>query len=208
MRGVAVTLAVVVLTGCGGETTEPPSALTITASEPEPSQAPVETPPESDVATPTEEEPVPGRPVAPPVPSSPSEVRVSLGETASLRGVDVTVTDVFFDPCLDEYMQAAPGMTYLFADVTLTNRAYPGTANYGAFDWILKDGAGETYQTLISLPCKEPPSQEENDFLNEGVTAKTRLAYEVPGSARGLTLQWDGLTFYDDVARVLIDLGE
>jgi hypothetical protein len=156
------------------------------------------------------EAPVPGRPIAPPVPSSEPVVRVDVGQTATLRGVDVTVTDVTFDPCLGDYMQAGPGMTYLFADATMTNRAYPGTANYGSFDWVLTDGTGETYQSLLGLPCRKTDDDAQNDFLNQGVTVRFRMAYEVPGSARGLVLQWDGTASPDEpeVARVLIDVGE
>jgi hypothetical protein len=154
------------------------------------------------------ESPVPGRPIAPPIPPSEPEVHVSVGQKATLKGVDVTVTDVFFEPCLGDYMQAGPGMTYLFADATMTNHGYPGTANYGSLDWVLKDADGEEYNSLLSLPCREPAEPEDNDFLNQGVTVRFRMAYEIPGSARGLTLQWDGISSPNEVARVLIDVGE
>jgi hypothetical protein len=208
---VALLLFLVGLAGCSGQADAPEAvgagtrtmqtpAETVIPSAPSP-----EAEPEDALA---HESPVPGRPIAPPIPSSEPEVRVSVGQKATLQGVDVTVTDVFFEPCLGEYMQAGPGMTYLFADVTMTNRAYPGTANYGSLDWLLTDAQGETYNSLLSLPCREPADAEDGDFLNQGITVRFRMAYEIPGSARGLTLQWDGISSPDEVARVLIDVGE
>lgn len=142
--------------------------------------------------------------MAPPIPSSPPEVRVKLGQAARMRGVRLVVTKRFFDACLGQYEQAGPGMTYLFVDATLRNVSYPGTANYGALDWVLLNHAGGEYSVLLSLPCHRVES--DSGFANEGVTVRTRLAFEIPGDGHNLVLVWDGLSGPGDPARILVDL--
>jgi plastocyanin len=145
-------------------------------------------------------------PVArPTTPIEPSGQRfISVGETGTAYGVDVTVDRVWFDNCAGTLYQAMPGDTILFVQATLTNHTANTTARYGALDWTLEDAAGETYSASITT-CHD---LEPGPILNPGLTVRKVLGFELSPDVHGLALTWEGLDEPTGDDTIVISLGD
>lgn len=86
----------------------------------------------------------------------PKDVEVMPGETATVGGVKMTLTNVEYKPSLTDFEKADDGKTYVVADVTLENTS-DKTQPYNVFDFRIQtaggqvlDGAVTSIQTLSS----------------------------------------------------------
>jgi len=203
VRGAACTLAALAIAGCAGSE-DPDVASAPTASE--------QTTTTAEAAT-TVPEPVPGTetPTAAETSSRPTTpepasgtVYGTVGETVRVSAVDLTVDDVWFDTCADDPAhEVAPGMTGLFVSMTLTNVTSSDVPGYGNFEF-----------TLLDAPPAEDPDQftpmfghchmTDTPLLEQGVTGKVVMGFEIPPDRTGLVLRYG----YDGMQWAEVALGE
>jgi hypothetical protein len=129
-------------------------------------------------------------PSRPTVPLAPADKQVAgqVGETLSLDGSTIVVTDVGFSTCGGT---ASPGNTVAMVSATISDLSNDAMVDYGAFSWTLIDSTGRTYQPdLVESTC--PVADHTSDpGLKPGTTVTPVIYFDVPGTVAGLRVVWE-----------------
>lgn len=105
----------------------------------------------------------------------PKDVEVLPGETATVGGVKMTLTNVEYKTSVSDYEKAEDGKTYIVADVTLENTSNK-TQPYNVYDFRIQTAGGQvldgTYATV--------PSPLSSGDMVAGGKASGKIVFTVP----------------------------
>lgn len=105
----------------------------------------------------------------------PEDVEVLPGESATVEGVKMTLSDVNYNASISEFDTADSGMTYLVANVSLVNTS-EDTQPYNIFDYRVQTAGGQVLDGAFTLLEGTLGSGD----LVSGGTVSGKIVFEVP----------------------------
>lgn len=114
------------------------------------------------------------------IPTSPVTIPDFAGiqhEPVAIDGFHLTVGSAAASTCND---RAQSGKGFVFVQVRVTGISPTNEPDIGAFAWRLLDAAGDDISALIGTACAGPAP-----------AGWFTVAFEVPGTARSLALEWN-----------------
>jgi hypothetical protein len=123
---------------------------------------------------------------------------VSLNQTVTVDGVDVTIKEAHWAAAIDEYQKPPAGYVYVASKVALKSNR--DAEFVSANDWTaLADGTKQGTWTIAIGDKYEPALAFEE--LRPGASLEGWIVFEVPRPAASVTLVYDP-SFFSDDARV------
>ena len=127
-----------------------------------------------------------------------------IGERINANGVYMTVLNVQTVKQLGEYMSADAGKVFLDVEVYFENESEDKEAPYNPFNFKVKDGEGQEYDSyLMSLK----PSLTSGD-LAKGEFARGHVAFEVMEKSNGFILNYEPLSLFGEYKEIKVDLSQ
>jgi hypothetical protein len=102
------------------------------------------------------------------------DVEVLPGETATIGGVKMTLTNVQYSTSLSEFETADEGKTYVSADVAMENSTNK-TQPYNVFDFRIQTAGGQVLDNAIV----SEPNLSSGDLVSGG-KAQGKVYFQVP----------------------------
>lgn len=125
-------------------------------------------------------------------PSTPTELRLKIGETAKLPGIEVTVisinkTDHILVPCFEHTLESE-GKIFVVADVEIKNTGNKGI-KFIDHPFEMIDSAGFTHRIEDDYPytCYEGKLKEDDVYPDHQIRGK--ILFEIPTQANGLKIK-------------------
>lgn len=103
------------------------------------------------------------------------DVELAVGESGTVDGVKMTLTNVEYKTSMSEFEQAGDGKTYVVANVQLENTSNE-TKSYNVFDFRIQTAGG---QVLDGAFASVPTPLNSGDMVTGG-KAQGQIVFEVP----------------------------
>lgn len=126
------------------------------------------------------------------------DVEVLPGETATVGGVKMTLSNVEYKTHLSDFETAESGKTYVIADVALENTTKE-TQPYNVFDFRIQTAAGQVLDGAISTV----PTLGSGDMVAGG-KASGKVVFELPVEDGHNYIIWKPNAFNSDRAIVRV----
>lgn len=105
----------------------------------------------------------------------PKDIEVLPGETATVKDIKMTLTNVEYKTSLGEYQTADDGKTYVVADVSLENTSNK-TQPYNVFDFRIQTAAGQ----VLDGDFSSVPTPLSSGDMVAGGKASGKIVFKVP----------------------------
>jgi hypothetical protein len=127
------------------------------------------------------------------------DVELAVGESGTVNGVKMTLTNVEYKTRMSEYEQASDGKTYVIANVQLENTSNE-TKPYNVFDFRIQTAGG---QVLDGAFASVPTPLSSGDMVTGG-KAQGQIVFEVPLEEGSQYVIWKPNAFKSDRAIVQV----
>jgi hypothetical protein len=128
----------------------------------------------------------------------PQVVKGRIGETLTQNGYIVTVNSAEKSESYGDFRKAKDGFIFLAVDITIQSDKAKDVSS-SVVQASLKDGQGFTYDS--TWVGKDPQLASKND-IPKGEKVRGWVTFEVPKSAKGFTLEYEGFLEFSNPTRI------